>query len=76
MLVHCFWLMDSNPGLNSMVVCSLILVWKRFGFEKGKRKKKESKQPSRAGHFWPSQQPAALCSPAAQQPAAARARGG
>jgi hypothetical protein len=42
MLVHGFWLMDSNPGLNSMVVCSLNLFGKRFGFEKEKEKKKEN----------------------------------
>jgi hypothetical protein len=42
MLVHCFWLLDSNLGLNSMVVCSLNLFGKRFGFEKGKGKKKEN----------------------------------
>jgi hypothetical protein len=46
MLVHGFWLMDSNPGLNSMVVCSLILVWKRFGFENEKKRKKKKTSPA------------------------------
>jgi hypothetical protein len=43
MLVHGFWLMDSNPGLNSMVVCSLIFGLRRFGFENEKEKKKKGK---------------------------------
>jgi hypothetical protein len=37
MLVHCFWLLDSNPGLNSMVVCSLIWFGKDLDLKK-KRK--------------------------------------
>jgi hypothetical protein len=47
MLVHCFWLMDSNPGLNSMVVGSLNLFGKRFGFEKGKKKENQTRRCSR-----------------------------
>jgi hypothetical protein len=45
MLVHCFWLLDSNLGLNSEFVCSLNLFGKKeFGFENEKEKKKKRKQ--------------------------------
>jgi hypothetical protein len=52
MLVHCFWLLDSNLGLNSEFVCSLFGLEKEFGFEKKKKRKKKEKtnpplQPAR-----------------------------
>jgi hypothetical protein len=46
MLVHCFWLLDSNLGLNSEFVCSLFGLEKEFGFEK-KRKEKKKRKPTR-----------------------------
>jgi hypothetical protein len=45
MLEHCFWVLDSNLGLNSEFGCSLFGLEKRFGFEKGKGKKKENLNP-------------------------------
>jgi hypothetical protein len=48
MLVHCFWLLDSNLGLNSEFVCSLFGLEKEFGFEKKKKKTKPANRSSPA----------------------------
>jgi hypothetical protein len=53
MLVHCFWLLDSNLGLNSKCVCCL----NRFGIEIRNRKKENqtaAAQPA-AAHYSPPQ---------------------
>jgi hypothetical protein len=43
MLVHCFWLLGSNLGLNSEFVCSLNLFEKDLDLKKEKEKKKRRK---------------------------------
>jgi hypothetical protein len=42
MLVHCFWLLDSNLGLNSEFVCSLFGLEKDLDLKKKKEKKKKN----------------------------------
>jgi hypothetical protein len=66
MLVHCFWLLDSNPGLNSMVVCSLNLFGKKdLDLKKEKEKKKKTKPPLQPAHLSLSAQ----CGPASRSAA-------
>ena len=49
MLVHCFWLLDSNLGLNSEFVCSLFGLEKNLDLKKKKEKKKRKPtQPAAA----------------------------
>jgi hypothetical protein len=75
MLVHCFWLLDSNLGLNSEFVCSLFGLEKVLDLKKEKEKKEKPKPPQQPGLL----PLAAQCGPVARRsfapPADAAMRG-